>query len=341
MDPTPSPCEVPPPFPSRLVKRDKQAEEKEILDVFQKVEINIPLIEIIQKVPRYAQFLKDPCTTKIKLIGVEKDTKISIQLADRSVIYPEGLLESVLVEVNDLIFPADFYIIDMENDRTSTSFDILLGHPFLSTAHTNIDVISGILTIEFDGDIVKFDVEQEDHDENIYSDYAELNLISSKYKVPPFVLQAHEVELKPLKYLLSKKEAKPRLIRWILLLQKFDLEVKDKKICENLVVDHLSWLSLSIVDPPVREEFPEESLMMAQKSMSWFTDIVNYLATGKLRSKWSGPYTVTEIFSHDAIKLEDDSDALDKRCLDWMGLHVGTPSAPYFIPPDVLTPRSE
>ncbi|EPS63230.1 hypothetical protein M569_11557 [Genlisea aurea] len=61
----------PPPFPGRFRLEKKQQEEKELLKLFGKIEINIPLIEAIKTVPRYAKFLKDLCTTKRKLRGTE------------------------------------------------------------------------------------------------------------------------------------------------------------------------------------------------------------------------------------------------------------------------------
>ncbi|XP_012472482.1 uncharacterized protein LOC105789660 [Gossypium raimondii] len=90
--------------------------------------------------------------------GPLKKTGVLIQLADRSVIYPEGLLEDVLVKANELVFPIDFYIINMGDNNSTNSSDILLGRPFLSTASAKIDVRSGTLTMEFDGEIVKFNV---------------------------------------------------------------------------------------------------------------------------------------------------------------------------------------
>ncbi|XP_062075338.1 uncharacterized protein LOC133779383 [Humulus lupulus] len=64
-----------------------------------------------------------------------------------------------------------------------------------------------------------------------------------------------------LRYLLEKKEAKPRLIQWILLLQEFDLEIKDKKGSENLVADHLSRLIRNEENLPMDEKFPNEKLL--------------------------------------------------------------------------------
>ncbi|KAL5832317.1 hypothetical protein ACOSQ4_017671 [Xanthoceras sorbifolium] len=74
-----------------------------------------------------------------------------------------------------------------------------------------------------------------------------------------------------LKYLLTKKEAKPRLIRWILLLQEFNIEIRDKKGSENVVADHLSQL-LDYDDNQARdaaitiqESFPDEQLYEVHK----------------------------------------------------------------------------
>ncbi|CAN6583707.1 unnamed protein product [Malus baccata var. baccata] len=64
-----------------------------------------------------------------------------------------------------------------------------------------------------------------------------------------------------LKYLLTKKEAKPRLIRWMLLLQEFDIEIRDKKGSENVVVDHLSRMVHNEESLPIAETFPAEQLL--------------------------------------------------------------------------------
>ncbi|CAN6704225.1 unnamed protein product [Malus baccata var. baccata] len=73
-----------------------------------------------------------------------------------------------------------------------------------------------------------------------------------------------------LKYLLTKKEAKPRLIRWILLLQEFDIEIRDKKGSENVVADHLSRMVHNEESLPILETFPDEQLLSIKVSAPWF-----------------------------------------------------------------------
>lgn len=216
------PITIPAPFPQRLAKNNKHAQEKDILETFRKVEVNIPLLDAIKQVPRYAKFLKELCTNKKKLTGNEKvrmgenvsavlqkkmpqkcsdpgmftipcqvgisrtekamldlgasinvmprsiyeanklgplkSTGVIIQLADRSNAYPLGVLEDILVQINGLIFPADFYVLEMEENDPSNPNLILLGRPFLKTSKTIINVHDGTLTMEFDGEIIKFNI---------------------------------------------------------------------------------------------------------------------------------------------------------------------------------------
>jgi hypothetical protein len=84
-----------------------------------------------------------------------------------------------------------------------------------------------------------------------------------------------------LRYLLKKKESKPRLIRWSFLLQEFDLEIKDKKGVENHVADHLSRLrTKDIQTETITETFPDEQLYVLHSSTRpWYANLVNYLVT--------------------------------------------------------------
>ena len=90
-----------------------------------------------------------------------------------------------------------------------------------------------------------------------------------------------------LKFLLSKKETKPRLMRWILLMQEFDIEIKDRRGVENVVADHLSRLS-SDSSTPIFDDFPDEHILeIKSKSLPWYAHIVNYLVTGLIPDDWN------------------------------------------------------
>jgi hypothetical protein len=92
-----------------------------------------------------------------------------------------------------------------------------------------------------------------------------------------------------LKYLFSKKDAKSRLIRWIVLLQEFDIEIRDNKGFENVVADHLSRITVDFTEEatPIFETFPDKQLMhIAHTHSPWFADIVNYLVTGQMPLHW-------------------------------------------------------
>ncbi|CAN6540810.1 unnamed protein product [Malus baccata var. baccata] len=128
-----------------------------------------------------------------------------------------------------------------------------------------------------------------------------------------------------LKYLLAKKDAKPRLIRWVLLLQEFDLDIRDKKGAENVVADHLSRLP-HVQDEeedvlPLNESFPDEQLFAIHDVVPWYADIANYLVRGVLPPDVSNQHrkkflsTVKFYFWDDPYLYKYCSDQVIRRCV--------------------------
>ncbi|KAM2208464.1 hypothetical protein ACFXTI_024457 [Malus domestica] len=204
------------------MQTQKEESDKDILEIFRKVQVNIPLSDAIKQIPKYAKFFKKLCTTRkqiwekeavhvsenvstmlqrklppkykdpgsftipfvigntrcehamldlgasinvipysvyasMSLVDLKNDGVI-IQLANRSNGYPKGVLEDVLVQVDYLIFAADFYMLDMEDLAHSPPSPILLGRPFMRTTQTKIDVAKGALTMAFGGDMINFKI---------------------------------------------------------------------------------------------------------------------------------------------------------------------------------------
>ena len=120
-----------------------------------------------------------------------------------------------------------------------------------------------------------------------------------------------------LKYLLTKQDSKPRLIRWVLLLQEFDIEIRDRKGTENQVADHLSRIEpvagASLPSTEISETFPDEQLFAIQEA-PWFADIANYKAVRFIPQEYSRVQRKKLI--SDAKYYLWDEPYLFKRCAD-------------------------
>jgi len=207
------------PFPQRLKKQGDEKKFAKFLDVFKKLQINIPFAEALEEMPSYAKFMKEliakkrklkedetvalteecsaiiqrklpqklkdpgsftiPCTignlqigkslcdlgasinlmplSIMKRLGIQevKPTMMCLQLADRSIKHPYGVVEDLLVKVDKFIFPADLVILDIEED---VKIPLILGRPFLAIGRALIDVQQGQLILRVQDEKVTFNV---------------------------------------------------------------------------------------------------------------------------------------------------------------------------------------
>ncbi|RDX93498.1 hypothetical protein CR513_24226, partial [Mucuna pruriens] len=266
---------VPLPFPSRTISARKPESDEELLKMFWKVEINIPLLDAIKQVPkrkikgsreigglvsaltRNEEFtigtsqplpkkcrdpgiFSIPCTIgkctfadamfdlgasiNVILVSIYRSLNFGdlepigmiIQLANKSIFQPLGVLEDVLVQVNELIFPTDFYMLEMEDETFGKESTLILGRPFIMTTRTKIDVHVGTLSMEFGDTLVQFNIfeamKHPTEDDSLFGVDTDPNSVIEKSPLPP-----PPMELKPLpshlKYAyLDKEQQLPGII---------------------------------------------------------------------------------------------------------------------------------
>ncbi|GJR49357.1 reverse transcriptase domain-containing protein [Tanacetum coccineum] len=215
-------------------------------------------------------------------------TRMILELADRTISTPTGIAEDVFVKVGTFFFPADFVVVDYVADPR---VPLILGRPFLRTARASlIDM--------FTVDKSKVDVIAKlPHPTTVKGVRSFLGLIEAfetltlKVLTQAPILVAPDWDL-PFEIMCDASDFAVGavlgqiLLRWILLLQEFDVVIRDKKGAENLAVDHLSRLEnphqSELEKKEITETFPLETLGMVtfrgDDNAPWFADFANHHA---------------------------------------------------------------
>ncbi|GJS34516.1 reverse transcriptase domain-containing protein, partial [Tanacetum coccineum] len=177
------------PYPSRRddqKSRDKASNQMEkIFQIFQDLRFHISFADALLLMPIFAPTIKSLLMNKEKLLELAKiplnekkvfpvgtytnsddfrlslpnltPTRMTLELADRSITYPKGLAEDVFVKVGKFHFPTDFVVVDFEADPR---VPLILGRSFLRTGRALIDVYGEEITLRVDNEAVTFNLDQ-------------------------------------------------------------------------------------------------------------------------------------------------------------------------------------
>nr|XP_009605704.1 uncharacterized protein LOC104100224 [Nicotiana tomentosiformis] len=176
---------IPAPFPQRLAKLKKDDQYRKFMEILRQIQLNIPQMDALREMPGYAKMMKDlmprkfdfqdlstitltqTCSAVVKrpmaqklsdpCTGRAKPTSMLLQLDDRTVKRPTGILDDVLVQVGKFVFHADFAILDCQVDE---EIPIILGRSFLATRKALIDCETGELKIRSNNEEIIFNIQQ-------------------------------------------------------------------------------------------------------------------------------------------------------------------------------------
>ncbi|XP_045831378.1 uncharacterized protein LOC123922728 [Trifolium pratense] len=179
------------PYPHAPSKKDKERQYARFLDIFKRLQINIPFAEALEQMPTaiiqrtLPTKEKDPgrvtlpvtignvnvgkalidLGSSINLIPLSvikriggldvTRTRMTLQLADKSITRPSGMAEDVLVKVDKFMFPIDFVVMDIEEDD---DVPLILGRPFMKTARMMIDIDDGVMKVRVQDEEVSFNL---------------------------------------------------------------------------------------------------------------------------------------------------------------------------------------
>ncbi|GKD39379.1 DNA-directed DNA polymerase [Tanacetum coccineum] len=178
-----------------LKKQKKDDEDERLLLIFKQIHINLPFLEAVIHMPKGAKVLKDLLSHKEKLekvvssvklseecstiiqrslpqkegdpssftlpwISKLKPTKMSIQLADRSIKYPIEVCINLLVKVSKFIFLVDFVVLEMDEDELVLIILGRPGWPFLATTRAVINIHEGKLSLRVRSETITFNIKK-------------------------------------------------------------------------------------------------------------------------------------------------------------------------------------
>jgi hypothetical protein len=208
-------------------------------------------------------------------LGEVQPTFITLQLADRSIIYPYGMIKDVLVKVDKFHFPADFLVLDIDDDQ---EIPIILGRPFLATGGAIIDVKRGKLTLQVDEEEAVFSVVQPERRNSTSNECYRVDVVNPIQSEPCNQQVLHEQLMK-------------------VLTEDGTIPDKDRPSRKGSTFGSNKQRHEKVIVPGM------EVLLLNPRYI---------FCPGNLISNWSGPFKVSKLFPDGKVEIEDKDGATFK-----------------------------